>query len=175
MRADSTDLGQRIRRFAGKQAVRIGAAALFFGAIAGTAGAVSCANRVERQSLNVRQLQTELMVAALSCNQRADYDAFVRRFRSALADHSDVMKHYFRRIFGHRSAHEINAYVTRVANEASALSISDRMAYCRTSFDALTELLSAPAGELHVTLLRVAMEPGPVRDAAPACDSLTRR
>ena len=175
MRADSTDLGAKVRHFVGHHAVRIGAAAMVLGALAGSAGAVICADRVERESLNVRQLQTQLMVAALSCNQRSDYNDFVRRFRPALADHSGVMKGYFRRIYGSRSAHEINAYVTRLANEASALSIADRMAYCRASFDALTELLSAPAGKLKATLVRVALKPGPVRDAAPACDTQAKR
>jgi hypothetical protein len=175
MRADSTDLGRKACGFVGRHAMRFGAAAVVLGALAGSAGAVKCADRVERESLNVRQLQTQLMVAALSCNQRTGYNAFVRRFRPALADHSDVMQGYFHRIFGNRSPREINAYVTRLANEASALSISDRMAYCRASFDALTELLAAPAGELDTTLLRIALKPGPVRDAAPACDSLTQR
>ena len=175
MRADTTKLGPQFGRFVGRHVVRLGAAAMVLGALAGSAGAVICADRVEREALNVRQLQTQLMVAALTCNQRADYNAFVNRFRPALADHSDVMTGYFRRIFGKRSPREINAYVTRVANEASALSIADRQAYCRSSFKALTELLAAPAGDLHGALVKVAMEPGPVRDAAPVCEALSRR
>jgi len=175
MMADTTGLGLQLGRIVGRHAVRFGAAAIVLGALAGSAGAVICADQVERESLNVRQLQTQLMVAALSCNQRADYNAFVTRFRPALADHSDVMTGYFRRVFGKRSPHEINAYVTRLANEASALSIADRQSYCRASFTALTELLAAPTGDLHGALIRIAMEPGPVRDAAPACDVVSRR
>ena len=175
MRADTTKLGPQFGRFVGRHVVRLGAAAMVLGTLAGSAGAVICADRVERESLNVRQLQTQLMVAALTCNQRADYNAFITRFRPVLADHSDVMTGYFRRVFGKRSPHEINAYVTRLANEASALSIADRKSYCRASFTAMTELLSVPAGGLHDALVRIAMQPGPVRDAAPACDVLSRR
>jgi hypothetical protein len=175
MRGESDNLSQLAGRYIGRHAVRFGAAAMVLGALVGSAGAMSCADRVERESLNVRQLQTQLMVAALSCNQRADYNAFITRFRPVLADHSDVMTGYFRRVFGKRSPHEINAYVTRLANEASALSIADRQSYCRASFDALTELMSAPAGQMQTALIRVAMQPGPVRDAAPSCDVLSKR
>lgn len=175
MRGESDNLTRKTARFVSRHAVRIGATAMILGALAGSAGAAACADRLERESLNVRQLQTQLMVAALSCNQRADYNAFVTRFRPALADHSDVMKEYFHRVYGHRSAKEINSYVTRLANEASSLSIADRMAYCRASFDALAELLAAPAADLQTTLVRVALKPGPVRDAASSCDVLSKR
>lgn len=175
MRTIATIRNRYARRTIGRHVLGLGAAVTVLAGLAGSAGAVVCADQRERESLTVRNLQTRLMVAALTCGARDDYNAFVLRFRPALADHGGTMKSYFNRAFGKRSPSALNAYITEIANEASALSIADRPAYCAASRKALDALLSSPRNALHASLVRVAMEPGPAREAQPACQTITRR
>jgi hypothetical protein len=165
----------RVGRLVRRNAVRIAAAAVLAGAFAGSAGAVACADGAERNSLSVRTLQTRLMVAALTCDARGDYNAFVRRFRPQLAGYGGMLRSYFRKAYGAGSTHELNAYVTDLANRTSALSAVDRPAFCRASREAFDMLLSAPAQSLRESLIQAATMPAPARDALPACDALTRR
>lgn len=78
---------------------------------------------VEKDALAFRRLQSELMVAALSCNHpifKSHYNRFVLRFRPALKHNGKVLKSYFHRRYGRRGGQrQLDAYITRVANEAS--------------------------------------------------------
>ena len=51
----------------------------------GGAEASLCAGEADRVVLDTRVLQTDLMVAALRCNEKARYAAFVERFSPPLA------------------------------------------------------------------------------------------
>ena len=64
-------------------------------------------------------LQTELMVAALTCSQKDKYNSFVKKFSKELVGQSSNMQHYFKRAHGGRATQELNALVTNLANEAS--------------------------------------------------------
>lgn len=163
--------GQRVRR----AALRVAAAGALAVSFAGGAGAVVCVSAPERDSLSVRTLQTRLMVAALVCEARADYNAFVERFRPQLVGHSGTLKSYFRKAYGAGASRALDAYVTRLANEASVLSSADRAAFCRTSRQTFDALLTASASALGQRLVRVATDPAPAGDAHPVCNALSRR
>ena len=85
-------------------------------------------------SIEVRRLQTNLMVAALTCNARADYNAFV---------------------FGKAGDSKLNAFITRLANEASTRSNADRDGFCADAAStfqqakvqniSLTQMVTVPA------------------------------
>ncbi len=89
---------------------------------AGSAQA-SCALPEESAALNSRVLQTELMVAALSCGNREQYNDFVQRFHHVLKDHGDALRGYFMRTYGDEGEGELNAFITRLANQASNRSL----------------------------------------------------
>ncbi len=93
------------------------AAGLF---VASPAGAFEDATPAERSALNVRLLQSDMMVAALSCQLRDDYNAMVRRFGPELARHGSDLRGLFARTYGSGGEAELNKYVTRLANESSA-------------------------------------------------------
>jgi hypothetical protein len=93
------------------------------------------ANAREQAALDVRYLQTELMVAALSCGRtdfHTRYNTFVAKFGSALKRHSNVMKAYFNRQYGSQGTKQLDAYVTRLANEASLRSMQ-QVSFCQDS------------------------------------------
>lgn len=143
--------------------------------LAGTALAGVCPAPDEQDSLTVRALQARLMVAALSCQARDDYNQFVGRYERHLAGHAVSLRKWFRKLHGSRSEREINRYVTGLANDASMLSIRDRAKFCVRSRDAFAALLEAPRKENRSTLRSVAMATRWVRSAPPECDALTQK
>src|SRR3546814_8789210 len=69
-------------------------------------------------------LQTELVVAALSCNERTRYNAFVNKFKGELGDLGKALKAFFNRAHGKDATRRLNAFVTELANEASQRTIA---------------------------------------------------
>lgn len=107
-------------------------AALF--ALSSPANADSLSAR-ERAALDVRYLQTELMVAALSCGRpdfHQHYNVFVSKFSKSLKQHANVMKNYFNRQYGKQGMKQMDSYVTRLANEASLRSMQ-QVSFCEDS------------------------------------------
>jgi hypothetical protein len=70
-----------------------------------------CTSAANVEALNVRALQTELMVGALACGERERYNAFVQARQPELVPYAKTLQ----RMHGKRT----NAFVTRVANAAS--------------------------------------------------------
>ncbi len=93
--------------------------------------AAPCAVPADQTSLQVRMLQTELMVAALTCNQRPKYNAFVTRFQPELAAQGKHLQTFFKKQYGSTSAKALNGFITRIANESSRRGMLKRGAFCR--------------------------------------------
>jgi hypothetical protein len=112
-------------------------------ATAASAAAAECATAADAAALRSRAVQTELMVAALACEQRDNYNAFVERFRPALLREAQAFKAYFRRANGGAAEPAMSRFVTRLANVASQRSLADPAAFCAaaaTAFDELSAL-----------------------------------
>lgn len=94
-------------------------------------------------SVEVRKLQTKLMVAALSCNDsRPAYNDFVMHYRPALRRHGDALKAKFQRDYGGAYQSKLDSFVTLLANQASQESNIDRASFCadaRATFARLRE------------------------------------
>ncbi len=84
----------------------------------------------EPMSIQVRRLQTRMMVAALSCDMRNEYNAFVTTYRPELTRHGNDLQAHFARNFGKSNQKQLNSFVTSLANEASAASLVDHDGYC---------------------------------------------
>jgi hypothetical protein len=158
--------------FRGWRHALIGAAALAVLCGLSNAAASQPLNTREQAALDVRYLQTELMVAALSCG-RADfhqhYNVFVAKFGKSLKSHANVMKTYFSREYGAQGTTQLDRYVTRLANEASLRSMQ-QAAFCQDSsylFERVTALDPASLDGFSATIARnremVASGPQPAR------------
>ena len=111
---------------------RMTAALVVATAIAGVSGDVlaNCLRASDLGAVHSRQVQTELMVAALTCDRRDVYNGFVRKFESKLIDRGQDLKRLFRRLHGPKSEAQLNGFVTRLANEASMRSVGTRQ-FCK--------------------------------------------
>ncbi|MGH8522367.1 MAG: hypothetical protein ACREU9_13310 [Gammaproteobacteria bacterium] len=110
---------------------------------ADSAWADPCTGPVEQTALNTRALQTELMVAALSCGNRIHYNAFVIRYQGDLVKHGRSLQSFFLRKHGAAGRKNLNTFITRLANQASHRSSITHAAFCANSSSLFDRLLSA--------------------------------
>jgi len=123
------------------RSVRRGVAALAVLAMTATSTfAQTCALPDDLQALRTRMLQTDLMVAALSCQKQELYNAFVTRFQPELAAEGKTLKAFFKREYGSGSTKHLDDFVTRLANESSLDAMKQLRAFCKDS-DALFKAL----------------------------------
>lgn len=100
---------------------------------AAPAKAQSAMNAREQAAFDVRFVQTEFMVAALSCGRpdyQQYYNTFVTRFGTPLKRHADVLKAHFAREYGKQGMSKLDSYATRLANEASLRSMQ-QVTFCQ--------------------------------------------
>lgn len=156
--------------------VRAIGTALVLGTIfAGGVQAADCVDAHERDTLTVRALQSRLLVAALSCDAREQYNDFVLRYRPQLATYGKELRAHFRKRHGKRHERALNTYVTELANGASKVSIADRTRFCAESRAALDELLRARSFEAPLTLQAVALDTDWRPNRERVCEALTQR
>ncbi len=93
----------------------------------------SCSRPSDQMALNTRVLQTELMVGALACNNQKLYNEFVTRYRSELIKQGQSLREMFDRRHGRAGTTHMNMLVTRLANEASQRSVTQRYGFCQQS------------------------------------------
>lgn len=112
----------------------------------GAANAIEPKNADEAAAVNARLLQTEMMVAALACDLRPQYNKAVRTFENELVRHGHVLRKMFRRNHGASARRQLDKYITQLANAASARSNYDRAAYCRTAALLFDDVLASQTG-----------------------------
>jgi len=133
----------RRRVLAGGLAVGLVASAI--PAVASAASA--CVMPKDLAALNARVLQTELMVAALTCGEKARYNAFVMSFKGLLGEHGRVLRGLFDRVHGAGGKRQLNGFVTKLANDASQESLAVAGGYCTTASALFEEVLNTPPDE----------------------------
>jgi hypothetical protein len=113
----------------------------------GSASAFEPRNASEVAAVNARLLQTEMMVAALTCDLRPQYNTAVRTFEKDLVRHGKALRKMFRRDHGASAQRRLDKYITQLANDASRRSNHDRASYCRTATTLFADVLaSGPSG-----------------------------
>ncbi|WP_142847826.1 hypothetical protein [Telmatospirillum sp. J64-1] len=129
----------KLRRFSlAALALAFSASSALPAAAASPEGVGSCYTPTEVRASQLRQLQTELMVAALSCNHadlgfREKYNAFVHKFGKNLNDNAKVLRTHFSRNYGSEQARRFDSYITALANEASVRSVGEAT-YCESAY-----------------------------------------
>lgn len=114
---------------------------------------IPSANASERDkaAFNFRHLQVELVVAALSCGRtdlKADYNAFIGKFRRSLKTNARQLKSYFARSYGARGTQEMDSYLTKLSNELSLVSMKDAT-FCDRSGALFRSVLAVPTSQIE--------------------------
>ena len=132
--------------------------------------AESCSRPTDQMALNTRVLQTELMVGALACNNQQLYNEFVTRYRGDLIKQGQSLREMFDRRHGRGGTTHMNELVTRLANEASQRSATQRYGFCRQSALLFAKALEEDTPNLN-NLIEVAAQQG--LDGVQNCGSNT--
>lgn len=94
--------------------------------------ASKCALPAEVTAIQASAVQQQLMVAALTCHEITNFNAFQTSFSTELRKSDRQLQSMFRRLFGAgRGTDEYHAFKTRLANDSSIRSIHDNTGYCR--------------------------------------------
>jgi hypothetical protein len=125
----------------GRLAVAVVGLGLLAGASSGRA-AMPCASEDEAHGFVLRHLQSRLMVAALSCNQREAYNSFAQRFLGDLAAGGRALAAYFQRTGLGTPA--LNKHVTELANAAGLDRAADPGGFCEATWQLFWDLEQAP-------------------------------
>ncbi|MDP3418233.1 hypothetical protein [Falsiroseomonas sp.] len=100
-------------------------------AIGGPAIAQSCVQANERTAFELRALQSQLMVAAITCQRDSDYNAFVRKFQGDLGGAYNTIRTHFRRTGGAQGQRALDGYITTLANEQSQDGVRQGSRFCQ--------------------------------------------
>ena len=118
------------------RAYRIGASALALSvALASAAQAApQCTKPEETTAIQAASVQQQLMVAALTCNQITNFNAFQIGYGPELRAADATLLKMFKRFYGARHGEaEYHAFKTRVANDSEMRSIKDNPTYCHAA------------------------------------------
>ena len=97
-----------------------------------------CLQPAERTALHVKMMQSDLMVAALSCRDvpgfdyRGAYNTFMQRNGQAISRQISTLQGYFRATYGGQWQNQFDQFVAGIANEASRQSMGN-VAFCSDS------------------------------------------
>jgi hypothetical protein len=87
-----------------------------------------------QQAFNVISLKSALMVAALSCEDQAKYDAFMSAFQPYILTEQHVMDAYFYKASGPYSGRQMeDNFITLLANNQSISGIGQGRTFCLNS------------------------------------------
>ena len=111
---------------------------------AAPAMAQTCAQPAEKAAFDVRALQSQLMVAALSCQQDEQYNTFVRQYKGELEGAYRGINAHFRRTAGARGQSSLDGYITSLANAQSQDGIRQGSNFCRNVTPLFAAALAAP-------------------------------
>ena len=141
---------------------------------AASPGTRPCLSGQEQAAVHVRLLQTELMMAGLSCGRTeyvSRYNLFVQKFRPQLVSHATALKDYFARRYGAGGTRQLDSFVTKVANAASQRSMT-APDFCTAAGKLLDAVLVAEPAQLAELSARQAFA---ATSGFEACSPKTRQ
>jgi hypothetical protein len=113
-----------------------------------------CVSTKERTAMRVRVMQTELMVAALSCRAvpgrdfTGHYNTFIKSHGERLVGHGKVLQSYFKSRYGADSRRQLDAFITALANDASRRSMNSTT-FCDESVQLFQEVANLDRNNLE--------------------------
>jgi hypothetical protein len=127
----------------------------------------ACVQPAEKTAFDIRALQSQLMVVALTCGQQDDYNTFVTRHQRDLAMAFRGVAGHFRRTAGAQHQRLLDQYITNLANGQSQVGIARGSFFCREQGPLF---LQATAATTPVELSQIAVAREiPQALTTPAC------
>lgn len=129
----------------------------------------TCLRPAERTAFDIRALQSQLMVVALSCQQHDSYNAFVTRFRSQLGEAHRGVTGYYQRASGRQAQREMDQYITNLANNQMQVGITQGSHFCQNQLPLFQQAMGASSLSDLAAITQQANIPQPITtDNCPA-------
>ena len=125
-----------------------------------------CATSVDQGAFDTMALKSELMVVALTCEARPQYNQFVEQFRPDLAREERALDAWFSRAYGGRSRTVHDEYVTNLANAESDVGLKRGTLFCQDHATLFPTVLRLRGAEQLVNFASHRVQPQPIVLAA---------
>jgi hypothetical protein len=120
------------------------------GQTAPAAVAPACEFSSDRTAFDIEGLKSELMVTALKCDQRDQFNAFMTRFRPTIAAEERDLNAYFKRSYGRAAQKAYDSYITNLGNIQEQDGLKAGTAFCENLPTMFSEVMSLrDDSELH--------------------------
>jgi hypothetical protein len=132
---------------------------------------VACKRNADEKAVYIRSLQTDLMVAALTCSDSEPYNQFINQFKPVLMKDSKQLQTFYTRTDGKAGANELNSFVTQLANDESQKSIQTP-GYCDNANQLFNAVLALTPDQLedYAITLPIAST-APIRPCSAGADT----
>ena len=97
-----------------------------------------------QQAFNIIGLKLALMIGALTCGQKSQYDAFMTAFQPHILAEQHIMDNYFHRLGGAAGQSKEDAFETMLANNLSVNARSQGSLFCLNSGAEFKAVLTLP-------------------------------
>lgn len=122
----------------------------------------ACLTSDEAVAIKARMLQTELMVATLSCRRavshEAAYNSFIDRHSAELQRYNRVIQQHFGRTGGN-AQRRYDTFTTALANDASSRSLG-AADFCDTTYKLFDAVAAIERGRLGAYVVKLSGEEG---------------
>lgn len=106
-----------------------------------------CLSPDEGSVLQMRVFRADLVVAALSCNAKAQYNRLVARHQEEFVRGGRALRALFSRLHNSEATRELDRFVTRLTNRASQRRLAAR-GYCRAMALVFEQAFALPSHKL---------------------------
>ena len=104
--------------------------------------AQQCPNPNDQQAFELVALKTALMVVATTCNNRDQYNSFIRRYQPKLVETDQSLSGYFKGHYGKKGQQEYDRYATDLANSQSRFGLTQGGDFCARNAALFTEVMA---------------------------------
>ena len=119
-----------------------GLVSAFVGAASPVFAQGACLQPAEKTAFDIRALQSQMMVVALSCKHEDVYNAFVTRYSSQLSSAYKTIDASYRRAGGQKA---MDGYITNMANQQSQEGIRMGSRFCGNSAELMQSAMAVAA------------------------------
>ena len=113
---------------------------------------VGCLSADDGAVVQMRVFRSNLVVAALSCNARNQYNRLVSLHQDELVRGGHALRSLFNRLHKNKATHEMDRFVTYLTNRASKRRLS-MTGYCQTMSQVFEQALAQPTNGLRSFVL----------------------
>lgn len=121
-----------------------------------------CATSIDQGAFDTMALKSELMVVALTCEARPQYNAFIEQFRPDLAREERVLNNWFERAYGKRARTMHDEYVTNLANAESDVGLKRGTLFCSERANLFPTVMKLRGAEELVNFASHRVQPQPI-------------